>query len=147
MRGAKPRLVKRELHLLTQSGVMNFTVDSDSGSEIKGWLTPDNPSATPSFVVLVPGREDVEFHANFDRADLLELGMHATGHCGFCITEELIPDLGKLPDVEIIDAETRISIYRRFQPDTEIDRKIFLFDCSIIPQRHLLSQIQEKKIQ
>jgi hypothetical protein len=123
---------------------MNFTVDVDSGSDIAGWLTPDNPSATPSFVILVPGREDVEFRANVDRQDLLELGMHATGHCGFHISEELVPDLGKLPDVEILDAETRISIYRRFQPDFEIDRKIFFFDCSVIPQRHLLSQIKSK---
>jgi len=123
---------------------MNFIVDGDSGAEISGWLTPDNPSATPSFIILVPGREDIEFRANVDRPDLRDLSMHGTGRCGFRIGQDTIPDLPQLTDVEILEAETRIPIYRRFQPDIEIDRKVYLFDCAIIPQRRLLSEIKSR---
>lgn len=123
---------------------MNFIVDVDSGSEISGWLAPDNPSATPSFIVVVPGRDELELRANVDRPDLRDLGMHGTGDCGFRFNQEHVPDLPSLPDIEILEAETRLPIYRRFQPDQDIPRKVFIFDCSIIPQRRLLSEIKSR---
>ncbi|WP_442753564.1 hypothetical protein ACNHKD_11180 [Methylocystis sp. JAN1] len=123
---------------------MNFIVDGDTGSVISGWLTPDNPSATPSFVVVIPGRDEIEIRANVDRLDIRDLGMHGTGQCGFRVDQEIVPDLPSLVDVEILEAETRLPIFRRFQPDDEVERKVFVFDCAIIPQRRLVAEIKSR---
>lgn len=122
---------------------MHFIIDSDNGGSIKGWLAPDNPSVSPTLVVVVPDREEVEVKASIMRAGIRDLGLHATGLCGFDINAEAVPDLAQLKDVAILEAETRLPIYRRFQPDRDIPKKLFLFDCSIIPQRRILKRIEE----
>lgn len=123
---------------------MHFSIDIDSGDTISGWLAPDNPAATPRFVVSVPGRDEVETGASHMRPDVRELGLHVTGECGFAITTDLVPDLSRLPDVEILEATTRLPIYRRFRADRDLSRKLFLFDGAIIPQRRMLNEISNR---
>jgi hypothetical protein len=121
---------------------MHFIVDVDSGDAISGWLAPDNPSQTPTFIVVIAGREEIEVKANVMREGIRDMGLHATGECGFRIGTDIVPDLPQVMDVEILEAETRLPIYRRFQPEFDVERKLFLFDCSIIPQRRMLSEIR-----
>lgn len=120
---------------------MRFSIDSDSGDAIMGWLAPDNPSAAPRFIVAVAGRDEIEIPATVMRRDVADAGFHITGACGFLVSTDLIPDLPQLMDVEILEAESRLPIYRRFQADRDTPKKLFLFDCSVIPQRHLLSKM------
>jgi hypothetical protein len=121
---------------------MHFIVDSDTGDAITGWLAPDNPSVAPTFIIVIPGRDEIDVKANTVRLDIRDMGLHATGECGFRIDTNVIPDLPQIMDVEILEGDKRLPIYRRFQPDFEIERKLFLFDCSIIPQRRMLSEIR-----
>jgi hypothetical protein len=121
---------------------MHFIVDVDSGDAISGWLAPDNPSQAPTFIVVIPGREEIQVKANVMREGIRDMGLHATGECGFRIGTDIVPDLPQVMDVEILEGDTRLPIYRRFQPEFEIERKLFLFDCSIIPQRRMLSEIR-----
>ncbi|WP_457796498.1 hypothetical protein [Methylocystis sp. S23] len=123
---------------------MHFIIDIDSGDTISGWLAPDNPSSVPHFVVSIPGRDEIEIRANVLREGIRDLGLHATGECGFVISTEIVPDLPQIMDIEIMEAETRLPIYRRFQANLDVPRKIFLFDCSIIPQRRILSEIKNR---
>lgn len=120
---------------------MQFIIDADTRDSIRGWLTPDNPSATPSLVVIIPGRDEIQMQANVQRDGIRDLGLHATGLVGFDINKRLVSDLDKLDDVEIREAETRLLIYRRFQAGRNIEQKLFLFDCSLMPQRSILSAI------
>lgn len=121
---------------------MNFIIDADFGDSIVGWLTPDNPSATPKLIVIVPGRPPVEVTANVMRDGIRDLGLHSTGLVGFKITNDIIPDLINLDEILIIESETRLPIYGRFQKERHIKKKLFLFDCSIVPPRNILDSIK-----
>jgi len=123
---------------------MHFIIDSDSGNSIKGWLAPDNPSSTPTLVVIIPDRDEISIQANMMRPGIRDLGLHATGLVGFDINTKLVPDLLQVEDLEIVEAETRLPIYRRFQKNRHIERKLFVFDCSIMPQRRILNTVAEK---
>jgi hypothetical protein len=120
---------------------MRFSIDIDSGDAISGWLAPDNPSATPQIVVAVPGRDDTEIAGMVMRRDVADAGYHLTGACGFLVTADMVPDLPKLMDVEIREAETRLPIYRRYAQGRDLQKKLFLFGCSVLPQRRLLDRI------
>lgn len=124
---------------------MHFIIDADTGASISGWLAPDNPSLVPSFIVIIPdGRTEIEVKATVMRPTIRDMGLHATGMCGFTINAAIVPDIAQLEDIEILEAESRLPIYRRFQPDKDIPRKLFLFDCSIIPQRRILNHIKNR---
>jgi hypothetical protein len=120
---------------------MRFSIDIDSGDAIAGWLAPDNPSVSPRITVVVPGRADVEIDGTVIRRDVVDAGYHVTGVCGFLVTADMVPDLPQLMDIEMREAETRLPIYRRFAPDRDLRKKLFFFDCSVLPQRRLLNRI------
>lgn len=117
---------------------MFFNIDADARVSIDGWLAPDNPSATPRIVILVPGQPELTMATNVERPDIRELGLHATGLVGFHVDNHIVPGLAALEDIEIQDADTRIPLFRRFRPDVHLERKVYLFDCAAMPQRRLL---------
>jgi hypothetical protein len=110
-----------------------FHIDSDDKKAISGWLAPDNPSAVPKILVRRPGEEDIEITATIERPDVLNLGVHATGLVGFVIDETIVEGLPGVEDIELLEADTGILIYRRFKEGKHIERKFFLFDSSIRP--------------
>jgi len=120
---------------------MFFNIDADEGSSIRGWLALDNPSAIPALIIVIPGREEIRFEANIIRSDIRELGIHSTGQVGFEVNEDLAPGLDQIDEIMIVEAETRLPIFRRFQIEKHLERKVFLFDCSVMPQRQLLSAL------
>lgn len=120
---------------------MRFSIDIDSGDAISGWLAPDNPSVSPRVIVVVPGRADVEIDGMVMRRDVYDAGYHLTGACGFLITADMVADLAQLMDIEIQEAETRLPIYRRYAPDRDLRKKLFVFDCAALPQRRLLDRM------
>lgn len=120
---------------------MFFSIDSDTGDAITGWLAPDNPSQIPKIEVRIKGRSEALVEANILRPDVRDLGLHGSGQVGFSITNESVPGLAAARDIEILEADTRTPLYRRFQPDQHIERKLFLFDCSAMPQRTLIESL------
>jgi hypothetical protein len=120
---------------------MHFVVDTDEGDSIKGWLTPDHPSAIPKFVAVIPGRAEIAFSADVMRPDIRDLGLHANGLCGFDLNVARVPDLAALEDVAIVEAETRLPFYRRFQPGRHVERKLFLYDSALAPQRRIRQDV------
>lgn len=115
---------------------MFFNIDNDDGRSIGGWLVLDNPAETPSLIVAVPGRSELLVQADILRADIRDLGIHSTGMVGFCIDERKVPGLPALEDVTLLEAETRLLIFRRSNPD-HVRKKIFFFDPGILPQNTL----------
>lgn len=120
---------------------MFFNIDADTGSAISGWLAPDNPSAVPNIAIVVPGRGEIRLIAKLRRPDICDLGLHTTGEVGFHVDSAIVPGIASLDDIEILDADTRTPLYRRFNAAKHIERKFFLFDCSVMPQRDLLSDL------
>ena len=122
---------------------MFFNIDKDDGHAISGWIAPDNPSAVPHIVIVIPGRNEITIDADLPRTDIRELGIHKTGHVGFLVDEKIVPDLGALAEIELLESESRLPIFRRFIPEQHIRRRAFLFDGSVMPQRRILQNISQ----
>jgi hypothetical protein len=121
---------------------MLFHIDADEGSRILGWVVPDNPGLTPSVVVIVPDREEIRVAATVDRGDVVELGFHhASGMIGFVIDDSVVPDLAQIQEIEILEGEGRIPIYRRYQISRHLEKKLCYFDLSVMPQRRILQRL------
>jgi len=110
-----------------------FSIDVDDGASIRGWLAPDNPSAVPKILIRRPGEEDVEISATVERPDVRDLGVHTTGLVGFIVDDKVVPGLKGIEDIELLEADSGILIYRRFKKGRHIERKFFFFDSSIRP--------------
>lgn len=123
---------------------MFFNIDADKGKVIRGWLAPDNPSATPKILVRAQGYNDFEIEGTIQRNDILNLGVHSTGMVGFEVNDSLIPGLEKIENVEFFEAESRLPIFRRFLPARHIERNLFLFDCSVRPLERILANAKSK---
>lgn len=122
---------------------MQFFIDIDNGSVISGWLIPDNPGSVPELIIKVGLREDTHFKANVLRTDLRDLGMHATGLAGFHIDESAIPGLNDLEDITIVEADSGVIVYRRFNPGRHKNLKLLLCDASLLPQMKLLRELSQ----
>ncbi len=123
---------------------MFFNIDSDTGDAISGWIAPDNPSSTPRIAILVPGRSEIQLAANIRREDVRDLGLHGSGQVGFHVDSTLVPGIAHVDDIEIVEADTRVPLYRRFQTGRHLERKLFLFDGSAMPQRRIVQHIATK---
>lgn len=122
---------------------MFFNVDSDRGAVIQGWFAADNPAMSARLAIRIPGRQDVVVEADMQRDDVRDLGIHGTGRVGFLIDKSVVADLDELVDVEIVEADSRLPIYRRLQPGRHIEKKLILFDSALMPQRRVLDQIRD----
>lgn len=120
---------------------MRYNVETDSGSIISGWVAPENPMAIPRIIIDVDGREPIEMEAVDLRQDIIDAGLHATGRVGFRIDATLVPDIATAESVEIFESESRICVYRRLIKNKHIEKKIFIFDSSIMPQTKLINNI------
>jgi hypothetical protein len=80
--------------------------------------------------------------ATINRSDVVELGFHhATGMIGFVIDDNLVPNLSQLQEIEILEGEGRIPIYRRYQISRHLDKKLCYYDISVMPQRRILQRL------
>ena len=122
---------------------MFFNVDSDRGAVISGWFAADNPAVSARLAIRAPGRDEVIVKADIQRDDVRDLGIHGTGRVGFRIDKSIVPDLDELVDVEIVEADSRLPIYRRLQPGRHLEKKLILFDAALMPQRRVLDQIRD----
>src|SRR4051794_24035002 len=102
---------------------MLFNVETDTGDRITGYLVPDGYSEVPTILLRCGGQTMLSLAANEIREALVVAGRHETGQCGFSIGADLIPDLPKIGDLEICDAESGILVYRRPTPST-IQKKL-----------------------
>ncbi len=124
---------------------MLFHIDADEGARIFGWVVPDNPGTTPSVVVLVPDREEIRVQATVPRTDVVELGFHhASGMIGFVIDDTIVPDLANIQEIEILEGEGRIPIYRRYHISRHLEKKLCFFELSVMPQRRMLQRLSSR---
>lgn len=113
---------------------MRFFLHADHGHLIKGWVVPDNPVAISRVYVSVEGRRVAEVPATLTDPVLQRRGWHATGQCHFEVTEESVPGLAGIEQLEIHDVDTNILVYRR-TPDHGLSKdKILLINTGIHPE-------------
>lgn len=111
---------------------MLFNIDSDSGARIEGWIMPDNPSVTPSVMIVVAGEIAGTIKAHVLRPLLREQGLHDTGVCGFIIDAKNCPGITGANHVEIFDIDTNVRIYRRRPATADVDAKLFRLEAQLL---------------
>ena len=119
---------------------MFFNIDADEGHVVRGWIVLDNPSQIPSVTVIVPGRREIAFEANVLRPDVQELGIHVSGQVGFEIDATLVPGIEAIDELELVETESRLPIFRRFN-EHHIEQRLYLFDAGVLPQRQLMQTL------
>jgi hypothetical protein len=108
---------------------MLFDVEEDLGHRIVGYLVPDSYSVGATIKVIANGREMAVLEANQIRSSVVSAGRHSTGHCGFVLTEENVPNLARTSCLEIRDSDSGLTIYRRRPADSVVQSKLFRFEA------------------
>lgn len=111
---------------------MLFNIDGDSGSRIEGWIMPDNPSVTPSVLVVIEGEAVSTITAQVLRPLLREQGLHETGVCGFIVDAKNCPPLAGAETVELYDTDTNVRVYRRRPASADVDAKLFRLEAQLL---------------
>src|SRR5664279_228268 len=112
---------------------MLFGIESDLGTTISGYCVPDSFSGTPTLNVISDHKILLTFKANESRPLVVESGRHATGQVGFRIDEQMLPRLGSIGELEILDDDTGTLIYRRRHPETIKNVRIFRLETHLLP--------------
>lgn len=92
---------------------MMFNAEYDAGSEIVGYVVPDDADSTTCIRVF--GEEGLLWAGPADepRPALVTAGRHLTGLCGFRIGTDRIPDLAQRQEIVIREASGGLTVYRR----------------------------------
>ncbi|GJD99992.1 hypothetical protein [Methylobacterium isbiliense] len=94
------------------------------------WVTPNDMRQTPRVRIILDRGAAIEIEASVEFANIKEWGWHATGLCGFDVTEAICPGLGAASHVEIYDCETNFLLYRRI-PAPQKDVRLLGLDYTI----------------
>ena len=112
---------------------MLFNIEADRGSQIVGYLVPDDFTKSPTLQIREAGVRVADLLCEEERPSLVAAGRHGTGRCGFTINESMVPNLAQNDTVELYDAETEILIYRRRQTADVTQERIFRFETHLFP--------------
>jgi len=99
-----------------QQDEMIFNIFEDCGNRVRGTVIPDNYSGICQIRVSAGDREIAVFPTNEFNPGALAQGLHETGFVDFTITEDSLPGLSALADLQIHEAGTGFLLYRRFRP-------------------------------
>lgn len=111
---------------------MLFNIEADTGDTLVGYLVPDSYTETPRLCLIGGGRLLWSGEANETRAALVAAGRHRTGRCGFRIGPAEVPLLQRLPEVEVRDLASGITIYRRTRDRPVLARRVFRVETRLI---------------
>jgi len=111
---------------------MMFNVDTDVGFMIKGYAVPDGYDTYCNVVLRSEGRDLLVIPANGLREVKLVPGRHVDSNCGFYVDESQLDVLSQLSDLELLDQETGVSIYRRRKPE-HTQSRVFRLESHLLP--------------
>ena len=114
-------------------GRVLFSVEADSGTEIIGYVVPDDYERSSLIRVTHAGEEVGVFPCDEERASLVAAGRHSTGMCGFRINEAKAPGLGEMRDVSLHDVDSGLLIYRRSRNENARNIKMFRLETHLFP--------------
>ncbi len=121
---------------------MLFNLENDAGGRVSGYVVPDGFTTHPNLIVRGRGTELLTMATNDPRDTLVAGGRHQTGMCGFVIDEDMIEGLADIDDLEIVEADSGVMIYRRPQP-THIPRKILRLETHLFPLWRLDNAVRD----
>src|SRR5579872_1847000 len=122
---------------------MIFNIHHDSGNLIHGTVIPDAYSHICRIRVSARGEEIAIFPTNVLNQGVLDLGLHETGLVDFTITEEALPGLSTLADLELHEVETNLLLYRRFRPEM-VRQKFLRLETQLLPLWRLDEAVKDR---
>lgn len=122
---------------------MHFNMQADTGELIFGYVVPDSFTSVPLIRVFSDGEELLVFAANVISEGLVAAGRHETGACAFRIDVGMLPALPDLKDLELIEAETGLLIYRRPRENI-IRKKILRLETHLLPLWRLDNALESR---
>ncbi len=123
---------------------MLFNVEHDHGDRIVGYLVPDTFNGRGRLVIRSGGIDLLNLETFEPREALVAAKRHETGICGFSLTEDNLPGLSRFEDLEILEAQTGIVIYRRYRPEAIVHSKIFRLETHLAPLTRLDRAIADR---
>jgi hypothetical protein len=116
---------------------MLFSLQEDLGSRIAVYVVPDSGGSIPSIRLRSEGVDLGTVTATVAIDALVQAGRHASGVCGFVIDDSIVADLAQLADLEIVEAETELLVYRRPVPGAIANMSLFRLETHLLPLRHI----------
>jgi len=123
---------------------MLFGIDEDTGTQVVGWLMPDNPAAVSRVIARMADDNHAIVDATVFRPLLKEQGLHNTGVCGFILDEANCPGLSTASDLRVLDADTNILLYRRRPLTGTVDKKFFRLETQLFRAASLDEVLQQR---
>jgi len=111
---------------------MIFNVFLDSGNLIRGTVIPDSLSLIPKIHIIANGREVGALFTNEINQAIRDMGLHSTGSVDFSITDEVVPNLAALEDLELRVDDGDLLIYRRFRQGMR-NEKYLRLETQLLP--------------
>jgi hypothetical protein len=121
---------------------MYFNVYSDTGADVQGYLIPDGFSAKPSIVVRCEGQTLGPLDCSIFLEGPYAHQHHETGVVGFYLHEGNVPGISAATEMEISDAATGFTFYRRLLPNRHIRKRLFRLETQFVPHRELDRSLQ-----
>ncbi|TNE35796.1 MAG: hypothetical protein EP348_08215 [Alphaproteobacteria bacterium] len=116
---------------------MYFNVFADHRSEVHGYLIPDGFSSKPRILVRANGDEIGPIDCDIFLESPYKHRHHETGVVGFILNDANVPGIGQHADLEIADAETGFTFYRRLRPGQHLEKRIFRLETQFSPHNEL----------
>ncbi len=113
--------------------VVLFDLMADEGHRITAYVVPDTGGTIPSVRVRGNGADLLTLPANVTIHEFVKAGRHATGTCGFELDDRIIPGIAAYQDLEILEAETDLLIYRRPTAGIIPDLNLFRLETHLLP--------------
>lgn len=112
---------------------MLFLVDVDSGDTLVGYLVPDSITEPGLYSIRVKGEEIYRAQTDIVHPALVANRRHESGQCGFIVTENQLPGLSQLPELDVVDIVTGQTIYRRRPPEGLVHKRLFRLETHLLP--------------
>lgn len=122
---------------------MLFDVEEDSGSRVVGYLVPDSFTASSRIQILNDGVALLDLDANTIRPSVIAAGRHNNGMCGFVLSEDNVPGIAELYNLEIRDAASQFPIYHRFREGIHVPVKLLRLETCHIRSSYLDQQLSK----
>lgn len=123
---------------------MLFLIDVDTGDALIGYLVPDSLTEPGKYVIRANGEEVYRGETDIEHPALVAVRRHETGRCGLHITEQQVPGLSQMQELDIVDLVTGQAIYRRRPLEDLVHKRVFRLETHLLPLSGLDRSIQSR---
>jgi hypothetical protein len=114
------------------AALMRFQIAQDNGTQVMGWVLPDNPASVSRVRVFFGDTFQTTVEASILAKHVKDQGLHNTGFVGFTITEKNCKGVVDARDLRVYDDETNLLIYQRRPSHPVVEQKLFRLETQLL---------------